>query len=131
MVGPLWFVSPTCIDLPCRFRRVPWSSIRRHQIYAWLYWSIFNAPFTSIEDIALPRRNVLEEVLTLLEYRAGVTIPEGSNPASSPLLLTLDPIRVAWRPFVWYAGVALSNYILRRRFESRWNATIGTHNGLE
>lgn len=84
-----------------------------------------------MESLPEPRRKVVLEVLDLLEKRAGIAIPEGSNPGSSPLLLTIDPVKVAWRPFVWYAGVALSNAILRRIFQTKLNAKIGTYNGLE
>ena len=110
---------------------MPWSSIRRQEVFGWLYWSIFNAKFTSLEALPEPRRKILLEVLEMLEKRAGTTIPEGSNPECGPLLLTLDPVNVAWRPFVWYAGVAIGNAILRKRFQAKWNAKIGTYNGLE
>lgn len=67
----------------------------------------------------------------MVEHRAGIAIPEGSDPNVRPLLLTLDPITVAWRPFFWYVGVAVSNSIIRRSFRSKWNATITSYNGLE
>ncbi|KAK7695883.1 hypothetical protein QCA50_000521 [Cerrena zonata] len=131
----LEYNDPRAVDfrnyLRTWFRKAPWSSIHRQEVYSWLYWSIFNAKFTTLESLPEPRRKIVLEVLDMLEKRAGVAIPEGTNPASSPLLLTLDPINVAWRPFVWYAGVAISNAILRRRFQSKWNAKIGTFNGLE
>ncbi|KAI0796702.1 hypothetical protein C8Q75DRAFT_710801 [Abortiporus biennis] len=113
------------------FGKVPWSSIRRQEMYAWLYWAIFNSRFTSLEDTPSSRQQILREVLHLLEKRAGISIPEGSNPASTPYLLTLDPINVAWRPFIWYLGVTLSNYVQRRKFESHWNAKVATYKGLE
>lgn len=100
-------------------------------MFAWLYWSIFNAPFAGIEKVSQMERKVLHEVIELLEYRAGCKIPEGTNAAASPLLLTLDPVTVAWRPLVWYAAVTLSNTIIRRRMRTKWGAKIGTHKGLE
>ncbi len=114
-----------------RFRNVPFSSIRRHEVYAWLYWSIFNSRFTTFEDVPFPRREVLQSVLHLIEQRAGIFIPEGTNPASTPLLLTLDPVSVAQRPLIWYLVISLSNHILRWGFKLAWNAKIDTHNGLE
>ena len=122
---------PPCQICPHRFGKVPWSSIRRHEMFAWLYWSIFNAPFAGIEKVSQMERKVLHEVIELLEYRAGCKIPEGTNAAASPLLLTLDPVTVAWRPLVWYAAVTLSNTIIRRRMRTKWGAKIGTHKGLE
>lgn len=113
------------------FGKVPWSYIRRHEMFAWIHWSIFNAPFTSFDVLPPARQKVLLEVLQLIEKRAGASIPEGSNPKAKPLLLTLDPVSVTLRPFIWYAGVALSNYYQRRHYETQWNATVSTYKGLE
>lgn len=113
------------------FGKVPWSSIRRHEMFAWLHWSIYNAPCTSVDALPPARRTVLHEVLQMLEKRAGASIPDGSNPDAKPFLLTLDPVSVTWRPFFWYASVALSNYYQRRQYESQWQATVSTYKGLE
>lgn len=74
---------------------------------------------------------MLGDILHLVERRAGVSIPEGSNPASTPLLSTLDPVAIAPRPFIWYLGISLNNYILRRWFQFAFNAKVGTYKGLE
>ncbi|THG99314.1 hypothetical protein EW026_g3004 [Hermanssonia centrifuga] len=129
------FTDPRAMDfrnyLRTWFGRVPWSSLRKREVYAWLHWSIFNAPFATLESLPQARQNVLREVLEMIEKRAGSPIPNGSNPEIKPLLLTLDPVSIAWRPLIWYAGVALSNYYRRRHFKSKWNAKIATYNGLE
>ncbi|EKM59225.1 uncharacterized protein PHACADRAFT_249515 [Phanerochaete carnosa HHB-10118-sp] len=113
------------------FGKVPWSHIHRDEMFAWLYWSIYNAPFTSFEALPFVQQKVLLDVLQMIEKRAGSPIPEGSNPEARPHLLTLDPVSVAWRPFMWYAGVALSNYYHRRRYEAQWNAAVVTYKGLD
>ena len=100
-------------------------------MYTWLYWSIFNARFPGLDKIPEHERKALLEVTELIELRAGVQIPEGSNPAATPLLLTLDPVNVAWRPFVWYAGVAISNPIVRRRLQTKWGAKVAVYKDLE
>lgn len=134
-ITPLEFTDPRAIDfrnyLRNWFNRVPWSSIRKHQMYQWLHWSIFNGPFHGTEHVSEARKQVLEEVIELIERRAGAKIPDGSNPASTPMLLTLDPVNVMARPFIWYLGVALSNYYQRRQYESRWGCVISTYKGLE
>ncbi|KAI0081737.1 hypothetical protein K474DRAFT_1612892 [Panus rudis PR-1116 ss-1] len=134
-ITTLEYSDPRAVDfrnyLRTWFGKVPWSSIRRHEVYAWLYWSIFNESFTSMEALSESRQKILTEVMSMLEMRAGTKIPEGSNPNAKPLLLTLDPVTVSWRPFIWYAGVALSNLILRRRFKTKWGAEIGNYNGME
>ncbi|KAI0719588.1 hypothetical protein C8T65DRAFT_706265 [Cerioporus squamosus] len=131
----LEFDDPRAVDfrnyLRTWFGKVPWSSIHRHEMFTWIYWSIFNAPFAGIEKVTQLECKALHEVIELIEFRAGCKLPEGSNPSASPLLLTLDPVNVAWRPLVWYAAVALSNAFIRRRFRTKWSAKVGTYKGLE
>jgi len=113
------------------FGKVPWSSIHKHEMYTWLYWSIYNASYTSFEALPQSHQVALKEVCQLIESRSGSTIPEGSNPSVKPLLLTLDPVSVAWRPFFWYAAVAAGNFFLRRKLVREWNVKFGTYHGLE
>ncbi|KAI1795198.1 hypothetical protein LXA43DRAFT_993885 [Ganoderma leucocontextum] len=134
-VTNLAFEDPRAVDfrnyVRTWFRRAPWSSIRRHEMFAWLYWSVFNAPFAGYDKVSQTEQKVLDEVIDLLERRAGIKIPEGSNPTVNPLLLTLDPVNVSWRPLIWYAGIALSNAFLRRRFRNKWNVKVATYKDLE
>ena len=134
-ITTLEFNDPRAIDfrnyLRTWFGKVPWSAIRKQEIYAWLCWAIFNAPFTTLDAQPPARRNVLSEVLGLIEKRAGAVIPDGSNPAIKPLLLTLDPVWISWRPFFWYVGVALSNAYMRHLLKTKWGASIRTYNGIE
>lgn len=127
--------DPRAIDfrnyLRTWFGKVPWSSIRKQEMYSWLYWSIYNDRFCALDTIPECRRKILEEVLCLLEQRAGAKIPEGSSDSCKPHLLTLDPIQISWRPFFWYVCVAAGNQLIRRGFRSRWNAQIKVYNGLE
>ncbi|CAL1707594.1 unnamed protein product [Somion occarium] len=131
----LEFDDPRAVDfrnyMRTWFGKVPWSSIRRHEMYAWLYWYIYNAPFTSLESLSDAEKTILQDALSLIEKRAGTSISEGSNLDSSPLLLTLDPINVAWRPLVWYAFVAISNHIIRRDLQMKWNVKSDSYNGLQ
>ncbi len=110
---------------------MPWSSIHRHEMFAWLHWIVFNAPFPGYDKVSQAEQKVLDEVIGLLEQRAGAKIPEGSNPAANPLLLTLDPVSVSWRPLIWYAGIGLSNAFLRRRLCNKWGAKVATYKDLE
>ncbi|KAI0774240.1 hypothetical protein C8Q74DRAFT_1200407 [Fomes fomentarius] len=134
-VTALEFEDPRAVDfrnyLRTWFGKVPWSSIHRHEMFAWLYWSVFNAPFSGIDNVSEVEQKVLHEVIELLERRAGTSIPDGSNPAATPHLLTLDPVNVSWRPLLWYLGVAFSNAIIRRRLGTKWNAKVATYKGLE
>ncbi|CCM03181.1 uncharacterized protein FIBRA_05303 [Fibroporia radiculosa] len=134
-ITTLQYDDPRAIDfrnqLRTWFGKVPWSSIHKHEMHTWLYWSIYNEPFTSLETLPPSRKIALEETCSLIECRSGSKIPEGSNSSVKPLLLTLDPVSVVWRPFIWYLGVAISNYILRRRLVRHQNARFGVYHGLE
>ncbi|GBE79707.1 hypothetical protein SCP_0209080 [Sparassis crispa] len=131
----LRYDDPRAVDfrnyLRTWFGKVPWSSIRRHEFYAWLYWSIFNARFTSFDQVPEPHQLALRDVLHMIELRSGSTIPEGSNPAAKPILLTLDPVCVYSRPLVWYAGVMVCNLLSRVYLMTQWDVTFGTYNGLD
>ena len=114
-----------------RFHKVPWSHIRKQEMYQWLYWSIFNTHLPPLPTLSPARRAVLEDVLSLVEKRSGTAIPPGTNPAARPILLTLDPVRVAWRPLAWYALVALGNRALRAWFVRRRGMRHGVKDGIE
>lgn len=128
------FSSPpifTGTAVSCRFRQIPWSHIRKDDMHSWLYWSIFNAHLPCPDALPDTHRKVLHEVLDMVEKRAGMTIPEGSNPNGRPLLLTLDPVNIRQRPFAWYVFVVISNVILKWYFIYRWDMRFGSKDGLE
>ncbi|THH15209.1 hypothetical protein EW146_g5239 [Bondarzewia mesenterica] len=127
--------DPRAIDfrnsLRTWFRKAPWSHIHKQEMYQWLYWSIFNAHLPSLNTLTAARRQILDEVLELVEKRAGASIPDGTNPSVRPLLLTLDPVNVAWRPLVWYALISLGNHTLKLWYIHRWEMRHGVKDGIE
>ncbi|OSX60266.1 hypothetical protein POSPLADRAFT_1182745 [Postia placenta MAD-698-R-SB12] len=131
----LQYDDPRAVDfrntLRTWFGKVPWSAVHKHEMYTWLYWSIYNASYTSFEALPPVHQKALQEVCQLIERRSGTTIPEGSNPTVKPLLLTLDPVSVVWRPLVWYLAVEISNFFVRRRLVRDWNVKFGTYHGLD
>lgn len=131
MSSALLSVESRTYSSPSRFGKVPWSAVHKHEMYTWLYWSIYNASYTSFEALPPVHQKALQEVCQLIERRSGTTIPEGSNPTVKPLLLTLDPVSVVWRPLVWYLAVEISNFFVRRRLVREWNVKFGTYHGLE
>ena len=100
-------------------------------MYEWLHWAIFDATFDGLDQLSEARKVLLEECMEMIEKRAGVQIPDGSNPSAKPMTLTLDPVNVVGRPLIWYLGVALSNIYQRRHFKNWWGCSFGTYNGLE
>ncbi|KAF5363284.1 hypothetical protein D9756_000449 [Leucocoprinus leucothites] len=113
------------------FRLAPWSSIRALEVRKWLYWSMFNADMPSSEQMPSLHKEALEDALALLQKRTGTNFPEGSNPHTTPLRLTIDPTFVCWRPITFYAIIGLVNRWLRRRYVSNFGATLQRHGNLE
>jgi hypothetical protein len=97
----------------------------------WLYWSIFNSAMPSPENMLQTHRNAVDEAMENIEKRSGCRIPEGSNPSVKPVLLTLDPVNVSFRPFFWYTFVAIANLIVRLRLQNQRNVKFGTYQNLE
>jgi hypothetical protein len=135
LIEQLEYDDPRAVDfrnvLRTWFGRAPWSSIRRHEIYAWLYWCIFNAPLPPPDSLPHLHHLILEETLDLLQKRTGCIIPEGSAPHIKPMCLTLDKVNVYWRPLMWYVSVTFINWLARTWFEHQHNIRYGSHKGLE
>ncbi|KAH7105511.1 hypothetical protein BKA62DRAFT_689909 [Auriculariales sp. MPI-PUGE-AT-0066] len=129
------FDDPRAVDfrncLRTWFRGVPFSEIRRADVYAWLYWATYGLPFPGLKALDEVHRAALQDAMQLLEYRVGCEIPEGSNPDARPYLLRLDPISVWARPFVLYALVGLGNLWLRRHLARAYSAREGSFGDME
>ncbi|KII95108.1 hypothetical protein PLICRDRAFT_120922 [Plicaturopsis crispa FD-325 SS-3] len=127
--------DPRAIDfrtvLRTWFGGAPWSHLRRTEVRAWLYWSIFNAPLPLNDDLQHAHRVVLNDALDLLQKRSGTIIPDGSNPSVKPMLMTLDKVKVSWRPFGFYVFVAVLNMVLKIYYTRFCGFRLGCYNGLE
>ncbi|TFY64279.1 hypothetical protein EVG20_g5999 [Dentipellis fragilis] len=127
--------DPRAIDfrtmLRTWFGRVPFSQIRRQEMFEWFYWAIFNAKLPALDTLPASHRTVLEDTLKMVEMRTGVQIPEGSNPAARPLRLTLDPVTIAWRPFGFYVFITVANYLARLRLRHKWQVKHYSKHGLD
>lgn len=60
-----------------------------------------------------------------------MTIPDSPSRGVSPILLTVDKLNVTSRPFVWYAIVFATNWMLRRWLERAHSVRFGCYEGLE
>jgi hypothetical protein len=116
--------------MQARFGKIPWSKVRKQEVEAWIYWSIFNAPLPPPKEIPHARRVIVDEVFEMIQQRTGSQIPEGTS-GVPPLLLTVDPVNVTARPFLWYAIVATTIWLLRRRLRARHSVHFENFNGLD
>ncbi|EPQ59444.1 hypothetical protein GLOTRDRAFT_109691 [Gloeophyllum trabeum ATCC 11539] len=131
----LEYSDPRAIDfrncLRIWFGKAPWSQIHTQEVYAWLYWSIFNEALPPLDSLSPAQRAALDDALNMIEMRTGSTIPRGSNPDIKPILLTLDPVNVSFRPLVWYLFVTAANYSIRKWCQYGWGAQFGRYKNME
>ena len=96
-----------------------------------MYWSIFNARMPSPESTPATHRHAIDEGVELIEMRSGSKIPDGSNPAVTPMLLTVDDVYIAFRPFLWYIFVAVGHVLAHKFLEIHWGFEFGAHGDVE
>ncbi|KAF4602046.1 hypothetical protein EYR40_005247 [Pleurotus pulmonarius] len=113
------------------FRHAPWSAIRLYEIKKWLYWCIFNSHLPPDHEIPDTHRSVLDEALDLLRKRTGTTVFEESPSKHQPLLLTLDSVKIHWRPFAFYALVGTFSRLLKLYLVRNRHVRFGNYDGLE
>ncbi|KAI9448019.1 hypothetical protein H4582DRAFT_2139410 [Lactarius indigo] len=127
--------DPRAVDFQNQFRNwfggVPWSQVRRKEMCAWLYWSLFYEHIPEFDKIPPKNLKVLLDCLDLIEKRTGTTIPEGSNPNAQPRLLTLDPVSVWWRPLIYYLVVAFGDFAMKQLLIHVGGMTLGTRHGID
>jgi hypothetical protein len=85
----------------------------------------------SLESMPATHRHAIEEGVELIEKRSGSKIPEGSNPAVTPMLLTIDDVHISFRPFLWYIFVALGHFLAHKFFEHHWDVKFDVHGDVE
>jgi len=113
------------------FGKAPFSSLRDHHVSTWLYSSMFNERMPPLEDIPPNRRSILDAALRLIEKRAGLLIPVGTDHSIKPICLIVDKVNVNHRPFMWYATLCVANLLVRKWLEQQWDMVYGSHEGLE
>ena len=85
----------------------------------------------SLESMPTTHRHTIDEGVELIEKRSGCKIPEGSNPAVTPMLLTVDDVHILFRPFLWYALIAICHIFVHRFLEHHWGVEFGRHGDVE
>ena len=74
------------------------SSVNRDNFVEWLYWAIFSSTVEDGEEF-LPE---VDEYLEELERNDGTKLIPGRDPKIKSIRVTLDPVRTAHRPLIWY-----------------------------
>ena len=64
----------------------------------WLYWAMFSSTVEDGKEFTLE----VEEFLAQMEQRDGTKLTPGHNPKIKSIRVTLDPVRMAHRPLIWY-----------------------------
>jgi hypothetical protein len=81
------------------FIRSPGEHICRDNVADWLLWALFS----SRKNDALPEwEEELDSYITVMGSYVGYPLKHGNNPEMQCLRLTMDPVPMTHRPFVWY-----------------------------
>ncbi|KAF9478994.1 hypothetical protein BDN70DRAFT_807742 [Pholiota conissans] len=113
------------------FCNAPFSSIRRHHVEKWLYWTMYNTALPPSDQIPADRRSALNEAVDLLQMRIGCEVPEGSNGDVRPMLLTVDETNIFWRPLTFYVVVAMINCFAMKTYAVFLDVHRCQSNGIE
>lgn len=76
-------------------------------------------------------KHAIEDAVELIEKRSGSKIPEGSNQAVTPMLLTIDDVHISFRPLLWYTFVAFCHAFVHKFLEHHWGVEFGLHGDVE
>jgi hypothetical protein len=85
----------------------------------------------SLESMPTAHRRAIEDAVELIEKRSGSKIPEGSNKAVTPMLLTIDDVHISFRPLLWYTFVAFCHAVVHKLLEHHWGVEFGLHGDVE
>lgn len=135
IIGRLERHDPRAIDFRNSIRtwfcKAPWSSIKLTELQKWLYWAMFHDDLPKLEEMPESRRVALHEAIALLEKRFGCKIDEGTDPAITPMRLSLDRMGIQWRPFSFYFLICSTNLILRNFYQVWWGVHYRHFDGIE
>ena len=81
------------------FLRSPGRQIWRDNVVDWLLWALFSA---RTGDANREWEEELDYYVTVMGDYVGYTLRPGTDSEMHCLRLTLDPVRMLHRPFVWY-----------------------------
>ncbi|KIJ67990.1 hypothetical protein HYDPIDRAFT_83194 [Hydnomerulius pinastri MD-312] len=84
------------------------QGFQRDNVVEWLLWALFSSPVTTqLEEW----EDEIEEYVTAIENLLGREIRAGYNKDTPCMRLTLDPVPVNHRPFLWYMIVGLIDFV--------------------
>lgn len=81
------------------FLRAPGLRVLRDNVADWLLWALFSARSTEVLE---EWEEELDYYISVMGDYVGYPIGHGSNPDMQCLRLTLDPVHIVHRPFIWY-----------------------------
>jgi hypothetical protein len=81
------------------FLRAPGHRIYRDNVIDWLLWALFSARTTEILE---EWEQELDYYITVMGEYVGYPLRPGGESEIQCLRLTLDPVHMVHRPFVWY-----------------------------
>jgi hypothetical protein len=92
---------------------------------------MYNAEMPPYEQLCQSHRQPLDESVDLLQKRLGCQAEDGHNPSIRSMCLTIDPVQIWGRPFIFYASVKLVNWSIKAYYKSNFDVRHECHGGLE
>lgn len=129
--------DPRAIDfrnsLRTWFCKVPWSSIKLHDLQRWVYWSMYNTEMPPHDQLPESHSKTMDTAIDLLHKRLGCQTvePDPKDSKLRSMRLTIDPVQIWSRPLVFYSLVKSVNWWLRRHYRKSYTVRYGRHDGLE
>ncbi|KAH9955230.1 hypothetical protein BC827DRAFT_882947 [Russula dissimulans] len=96
--------SMTAESITGWFLRASGGQIWRDNVVDWLLWALFSS---RSKDTHREWEEELDHYITAMGEYVGYPLRPGSNPEMQCLRLTMDPVPMVHRPFIWYMLVCL------------------------
>src|SRR5712671_5077391 len=81
------------------FLRSSGTQIWRDNVVDWLLWALFSS---HSKDTPREWEEELDHYITVMGEYVGYPLRPGTNPELQCLRLTMDPVPMLHRPFIWY-----------------------------
>jgi hypothetical protein len=91
--------SMTAESITGWFLRASGGQIWRDNVVDWLLWALFSS---RSKDTHREWEEELDHYITAMGEYVGYPLRPGSNPEMQCLRLTMDPVPMVHRPFIWY-----------------------------
>lgn len=84
------------------FFDAPLQSLKRENVIDWILWAIFGSDREHRKEVVESWTDEIDDYISRFESIVGHKFAEGRNPEIKSMRVTLDPVIMIYRPFIWY-----------------------------